>query len=205
MRLFEDQGMTSRAFTLKANQLLWRIKLELYLSTVQEDADMGLAKKYIGLVDTSSRHTRISRKVTQQLGLQAISTNEAGVSLYRIDVYLPNNIRITSVPVIRSESFVEEEIDCALGMDVLSCGDLSLSHRAGQTMFSFRVPTLGAPDFVEEHQKALKHDQNQEAQQDSKQGRPQKPAKISTTSATRDQPCPCGSGKKYKNCCGKVH
>lgn len=186
--------MNTRSFTLKANQLLWRIKLELNLAPVQEIAEIDLAKKYMAVVDTSSRHTRISNKVTQQLGLKPVSTNEAGVSLYRIDVYLPNNIRITSVPVILSESFVEEGIDCALGMDILSCGDLSLSGQGGKTMFSFRVPALGATDYVEEYQRTL-----------SQQTPEKTSAKISTTLATRDQPCPCGSGKKYKNCCGKVH
>jgi SWIM/SEC-C metal-binding protein len=31
---------------------------------------------------------------------------------------------------------------------------------------------------------------------------PQKPA-VAEPSAGRNDPCPCGSGKKYKKCCGK--
>ena len=26
---------------------------------------------------------------------------------------------------------------------------------------------------------------------------------VSTTTVGRNDPCPCGSGKKYKKCCGK--
>lgn len=161
---------------------------------MQETPDIASAKKYLSIIDTTSRHTRISDKVTRQLGLKPISTNEAGVSLYRIDIYLPNNIRITSVPVILAPAFVEEGLDCALGMDVLSCGDLSLSGQGGRTMFSFRVPAIGAADYVEEHQKTL-----------GQQSASTTPAKVSTTATTREQPCPCGSGKKYKNCCGRMH
>ena len=164
------------------------------MTPVQKTAEATAARKYTSIIDTSSRHTRISNKVSHQLGLKPISTNEAGVSLYRVDVYLPNNIRIASLPVILSATFVEEGIDCALGMDVLSCGDISLSGHGGKTMFSFRVPAQGAADYVEEHKKTL-----------SVSGSARTAAKISTTSATRDQPCPCGSGKKYKNCCGKLH
>jgi preprotein translocase subunit SecA len=29
------------------------------------------------------------------------------------------------------------------------------------------------------------------------------PIKKSTTKVGRNDPCPCGSGKKYKHCCGK--
>ena len=28
--------------------------------------------------------------------------------------------------------------------------------------------------------------------------------KIESKELTPDSPCPCGSGKKYKNCCGRV-
>ena len=29
------------------------------------------------------------------------------------------------------------------------------------------------------------------------------PLKNDTPKVGRNDPCPCGSGKKYKNCCGK--
>ena len=32
---------------------------------------------------------------------------------------------------------------------------------------------------------------------------PNKPISRSTPKVGRNDPCPCGSGKKYKNCCGK--
>jgi preprotein translocase subunit SecA len=30
------------------------------------------------------------------------------------------------------------------------------------------------------------------------------PARRSGPKVGRNEPCPCGSGKKYKNCCGRV-
>ena len=32
---------------------------------------------------------------------------------------------------------------------------------------------------------------------------PQQPVRRETAKVGRNQPCPCGSGKKYKKCCGK--
>jgi len=35
------------------------------------------------------------------------------------------------------------------------------------------------------------------------QGKPVKPEPVSVDKVGRNEPCPCGSGKKYKKCCGK--
>lgn len=32
---------------------------------------------------------------------------------------------------------------------------------------------------------------------------PKKPVKRASPKVGRNDPCPCGSGKKYKKCCGK--
>ncbi|MBW6463744.1 MAG: SEC-C domain-containing protein [Firmicutes bacterium] len=37
----------------------------------------------------------------------------------------------------------------------------------------------------------------------SGQGKPVKPEPVSVDKIGRNEPCPCGSGKKYKKCCGK--
>jgi len=33
--------------------------------------------------------------------------------------------------------------------------------------------------------------------------KPAQPVKRETRKVGRNEPCPCGSGKKYKKCCGK--
>jgi preprotein translocase subunit SecA len=43
----------------------------------------------------------------------------------------------------------------------------------------------------------------QEAQQQSSSSAPKPPAKIDLKNAGRNDPCPCGSGKKVKNCHGQ--
>jgi len=61
-------------------------------------------------------------------------------------------------------------------MDIISMGDFSISSKNGITCFSFRVPSIVETDFVKEFNKAF------------------------TKNISRNDPCPCGSGKKFKNC-----
>ena len=44
---------------------------------------------------------------------------------------------------------------------------------------------------------------NEEGQAQDKQSAPQKSVVRQTAKVGRNDPCPCGSGKKYKNCCGE--
>ncbi|MBM3404783.1 MAG: hypothetical protein FJY10_07835 [Bacteroidetes bacterium] len=74
-----------------------------------------------------------------------------------------------------------DDLECLLGMDIINMGDLAITNYQGKTVYSFRIPSVQAIDFVEETKK-LKE------KQFSKTG--------------RNQPCPCGSGKIFKRCCG---
>ncbi len=179
-----------RAFTLKADKPLRKIKFDVGV-TRPVPGDKGVAQsrlpRYAALLDTAAERTRVSRKVIEAAGLEPDGAN-GRAAYYRADVYLPNMIRFAGAPVAVMPPDLESEADCLIGMDILSCADCTLSHKGRKMMFSFRVPPLGAPDFVEEHRRLHKGAK-----------------KMVTTSATRNQPCPCGSGKRFKNCCGKIY
>jgi uncharacterized protein YchJ len=72
-------------------------------------------------------------------------------------------------------------IDVLIGMDILGLGDFAVTHHQGKTTFSFRVPSRHEIDFVAEEKTNLK---------------------AAMPRAGRNDPCPCGSGKKYKKCHG---
>ena len=65
--------------------------------------------------------------------------------------------------------------DVLIGMDIISQGDFIISNYNGKTSFIFHLPSIGK--FIYE------------------------PPKIDKVG--RNEPCPCGSGKKYKHCCGR--
>ena len=177
-----------RAFTLKADNSLKFISIEVYITQVresEEDCPVSELHKYQACINTGTQYSKISAKVIEDLALRVDLTN--GEYIHPVDIYLPNKIRFRRVlarQIVQSPKD-EQLIDCVIGMDILSCGDISLSGKDRKAMFSFRVPALGGEDFVETHRKLHK-------------------GKMVTTAATRNGPCPCGSGKKYKNCCGKL-
>ena len=179
-----------RAFTLKADAPLRRIQFNVGVTRAipgDKGVPQSRLKQYTAALDTASERTRVSRRVIEVAGLERIGANGREAH-YRADVYLPNMIRFAEVPVAEIPDSTTLGVDCLVGMDILACADCTLSHRGRKMMFSFRVPPLGAPDFVEEHRRL--HGGKK---------------RMVTTSATRNQPCPCGSGKRYKNCCGKIY
>ena len=178
-------GERFRAFTVKSKNRLNSLLLEIGIveHSEQEHHSVATINTYRGIIDTASALSYVSPKIVNDLGL--IPRKVDNTLQVHVDFYLPNVIRVTNVLADVKDITTPAECDCHIGMDVLSCGDITLSHKNGETQFSFRVPALGAEDFVLSHRKLYRK-------------------KTVVTAAARNRPCPCGSGKRYKNCCGKL-
>lgn len=135
--------------------------------------------------DTGATATAISKQVVQVVGLQPIGMTKvhtaAGTrtcNTYLISIMLPNKVGFAAVPVSEVDL---TGTDVLIGMDVIGSGDFVITNYEGRTVFSYRTPSAGKIDFVEE---------------------------IKTYNASlfkntgRNDPCPCGSGKKFKKCHG---
>jgi len=72
--------------------------------------------------------------------------------------------------------------DALIGMDIIGRGDFAISNFEGKTAFTYRTPSVAKTDYVEAMNKA----------------KPAPGVKVG-----RNDPCPCGSGKKSKKCCFK--
>ena len=68
-------------------------------------------------------------------------------------------------------------------MDIINRGDFAITNFGGNTAMSFRVPSIQNIDFVK--------------------GINQSKPLVNPKLPGRNDPCPCGSGKKFKHCCGK--
>lgn len=187
--------MNFRAFTLQADKRLNIIKLQVEvaetLSSGQEPSKKQ-KKTFWAVWDTGATHSCISSNIVTALQLEPVTNvnvhTASGIEVkpsYIVDIFLPNNIRVTPIKATEIVPNTHIGFDCVIGMDIISQGDSSFSNVEGKTMFSFRVPSMGAIDFVKESQQPIK-----------------KPQKINTVSANRNKMCHCGSGKKFKNCCG---
>ncbi|MDP2855330.1 MAG: SEC-C metal-binding domain-containing protein [Smithellaceae bacterium] len=139
--------------------------------------------------DTGATSTCISKRIVEECSLQPIGmaqTHTAGgiirTAAYLVNIVLPNKVSIPSLRVVEADI---HGADVLIGMDIIGPGDFAISCFEGKTVFTFRLPSIACMDFVAESnslQTPIRHDK----------------AMIS-----RNALCPCGSGKKYKKCCGK--
>jgi len=148
-------------------------------------------KKFRAIWDTGATGTAITQKVIDEVGLKPTgmakvnTASEEGMltEVYHISVFLPNKVCIPQLKVTRTKIV---DSDVLLGMDIISQGDFAITYLDGKTVLSFRLPSTTCLDFVEEinrNKKLL--------------------APRALRRVGRNAPCPCGSGKKYKNCHGK--
>jgi hypothetical protein len=173
-----------------ANCLINNIGILNPINRLENKPEGKVEHKYRALWDTGSTSTVISDKIVKELNLKQVTVaNSTGVhgskqvNVYLIDLYLPNRVRFLGLNV--TEAKAENLIDCdvLIGMDVIRKGDFAISNFKGKTTFSFRYPSVTETDYVQlvtNSKPAISH-------------------KIE-----RNAPCPCGSGKKYKNCHGRT-
>lgn len=144
------------------------------------------SRQYRALWDTGATASVITQKIVDELGLKPIgmtkvhtaSHSDIIAEVYLVSIFLPNTVAIPNIKVTKGNITGH---DMLIGMDIISQGDFAITYNEGKTTFSFRVPSSTEIDFVQQKQEPIHSD------------------KIS-----RNSPCPCGSGKKYKKCCGKV-
>lgn len=142
--------------------------------------------------DTGATNSVITKFHAAALGLKPVGkTNTKGVhgtkivNTFLIDLYLPNTLKIEGLRVTECDALNSPDIGMLLGMDVIGSGDFAVTHHNGLTVFSFRYPSAGVIDFV------------------NNLGSIGKGAVAQRKKVGRNDPCPCGSGKKYKQCHGK--
>ncbi|MBP5687778.1 MAG: SEC-C domain-containing protein [Muribaculaceae bacterium] len=153
-------------------------------------------KEYEAIWDTGAEMSSISHRVIRELGLMPVgmaknytAAGEIDVHIYVVNVQLPMGVAFAQLPVTGNDL---GDVDMLIGMDVISKGDFAVTNVGGVTTFSFRIPSQETIDYVEQDNQA-----NAKAQLVADA--------LKHKKVGRNDPCPCGSGKKYKNCHGKNH
>lgn len=144
-----------------------------------------------GLWDTGATNSCITKEHAEQLGLPIISkVTVSGVSgVHEANVYIVNltlNNKSISVDIQVTECAAlsaDKKVGMLIGMDVISMGDFTISNHNNKTTMTFRVPSVATTDYVKLHNNMS--------------------PKKNMPKTGRNEDCPCGSAKKYKNCCGK--
>lgn len=182
------------SFTFKADATLRSLITPAYICKAFDPArekNPPRPKQYSAIWDTGATNSVITEKVVDECNLAQIGITEVHTAsgtemaeVYLVNIGLPNKILIPGVRVSKGTIYGNSEI--LIGMDIISKGDFAITNKDGKTMFSFRVPSIDHIDFVKQQPP------------ESKKTR----AAPSSNTIGRNKPCPCGSGKKYKKCCG---
>lgn len=173
----------SLSFTITYNGITNRIKSDAFVSKPESSGKVKLK----ALWDTGATQCVISEKYAQTIGLSKVgeaTMNHAGgfskVNVYIADIELLNKVVVKDVKLLSTQSI--NDFDMIIGMNVITLGDFCITNKDKKTVVSFRYPSESKIDFVKETE-------NVKAKYYKALGRNAK--------------CPCGSGKKVKDCCGK--
>ena len=120
--------------------------------------------------------------------------------------YTAHTLNETVHPTIRDEADHEEmkkwseavEWD---GLEILSTKEGSEADMTGEVSFEARYSVNGMPQTLREDAFFRRDDGRWYYVDGNVYG--QEPYRRETPKIGRNEPCPCGSGKKYKKCCGR--
>ncbi len=170
-----------------ARTLISNVHVSETYNTTNRPENLNI-KKYTAIWDTGATHSVITKKVVMECKLWPsgmIRVSHAGgestSNTYFVNIYLPNRVEVCGVRV--TEGVLIGSVDVLIGMDIISKGDFAVTNKDKITAFSFRIPSMQRIDFANYAYKE----------------KSTKPVKQ----IGRNDPCPCGSGKKYKHCCLK--
>ena len=144
-----------------------------------------------GIWDTGATGSVVTKSTAKALGLspvrKAIVRGVHGnkeVNVYYVNITLNNkNITLNAQVTECDELSPDNSIGMLIGMNIITMGDFAITNYQGNTTMSFRVPSLQKIDFVSGIKSGTQI--------------------IKDKIPGRNDPCPCGSEKKYKQCCGK--
>lgn len=192
------QGLPAKgvSFTVKYGAIVPVLHTEVMVTqNAGKSVEQAIAdsKAFKAIWDTGATNSMITQNVVDQCGLKPTGITEiftasgaAQTETFLVDIFLPNKVIAPDIKVSRGDIF---GADMLVGMDIISRGDFAVTTNAGRTVFSFRMPSLTQIDFIHRAEPNPPKPENRSAPRPQKVG--------------RNAPCPCGSGKKYKKCCGR--
>lgn len=148
------------------------------------EASYPTPKEFSAIWDTGAMGSVVTQAVVDACGLKATGMMKvhgvhgaAETETFLVNMTLPNKTGFINVKVTKG---ILRDADVLIGMDIISRGDFAVTNYGGKTVFSFRCPSVETIDFNKS-----------------------KPI-VAPASQLRNSLCNCGSGKKFKKCCGKL-
>ncbi|MEK7258065.1 MAG: hypothetical protein AAB316_25125 [Bacteroidota bacterium] len=114
------------------------------------------------LWDTGAMCSCISKRCAEKLRLKQSDVATMGTAshivespIYSAHLLIPNFPTFTFLELLEYQEHVGD-CDIIIGMDIISQGDLAITHLGGKTFLSFRIPSLQTIDFEADLRQMLK-------------------------------------------------
>jgi len=179
----------SVAFTRVYDNIQKKLFIDLNVSSKYSKLSNNGKNKIKAQWDTGAFMSAISNTLADMMELPIVSMTNIGTAagivsanIYIIDLEFPNGDIIPDLHVIGANLV---DTNMLIGMDVISKGDFAISNCNDRTILNFRLPSYSEINFVEMAKNTTQA--------------------TSVKKTRRNDECPCGSGKKYKNCCGRYN
>jgi hypothetical protein len=178
---------TFHAFKIKyngrTNRITTNIKISKAFDPAQRPDPPFPEHETTALWDTGATRSILTKETVAALQLEPVGTTivkhykgSSESNTYLVNIFLPNNVGVVGLLVTESKDIVGD-FGAIIGMDIITMGDFAVTNVNNQTCMTFRIPSIQEIDYVLEANR------------------------IKYAGVSRNQPCPCGSGKKFKKCC----
>lgn len=152
--------MSSQALTIKSGFGLARV-LSCPIGILDPATKQTISVNAIW--DTGATASVITTAVVNRLGLTADGVTEvstangkANQNTYIVNISLPNGAQFMGA-IVTEVTELSGGVEALIGMDIITCGDLSITNHNNTTCLSFRVPSSHEIDYCKEPDLKIDH------------------------------------------------
>lgn len=145
-----------RVLTYSLNKIMNQLTSYVYVG--KEKDDLIDKNRFICIWDTGASTSCITSNIVKKYNLTSTGKSDfftgghcksRSTDVYSIDLMFRDDFVFNNLRVLKIEK--HDVFDIIIGMDVISKGDFAVSNLNGKTSFSFRIPSFGTANFLNEN------------------------------------------------------
>ena len=144
----------------KQSMLLTEIRIATEFDSAKGESPSN-EHAFWALWDTGAEASNVTQRVIDKCGLKYHGTDKASttkgtddVDVYRMSMRLWDGFWVPYIEGRKADEL--HDFDVLIGIDVISLGDFAVTHKVGETMLSFRVPSIDHIDFAQDHRGGIR-------------------------------------------------
>lgn len=145
-----------RILTYSLNNIMNQLASYVYVG--KKKNDLIDKNRFICIWDTGASISCVTNNIIERYNLTSIGKSDfftgghcelRPTDVYSIDLMFRDDFIFNNLRVLKIEK--HDVFDIIIGMDIISQGDFAVSNLNGSTSFSFRIPSMGIANFLNEN------------------------------------------------------